>query len=971
MHNHHDRTGPPGPPVRRWPSSRVIPLLLALLLALAPVPALAQDAETSTAVDLDQMDAAHEGEVAALEAEHVALAAAAEAASASRRDGAEADTAARVAELRAQADREGQARGAALDAARTAREEAWRERVAAVDDDAASRSADVTVLIEQLAAGWAEGADDATTAWALELALQARVDELEVLQQRWEARRDQVDAAAATTAADLAAQRADTVQAAEDELAGLAEAAASHTDALTAELEALESGESAARQALLADHAEDLRVVTAVQDAQVAAALAAGADTTSLQEHHERVLHDLADQHSAELAAHDDAQEARIHVLRQQLTAAVEDHEAAVAAVEDTLARHLSVLDELAEQAEKRRHERQTRDREDHEERVKWATEHHDHLAEDLDKGEDKLAERLQKRLEKIEQERGIQLHAAQEDLDKDLERLEKAAEEADTAAAETLEDAVKAAEDHLELLRHAEDARLHDELAAIDRDVARRLALLESEYYNLRKRAVAFIAHGQFGSLDATYDPETDDGSLYNVVRRINAHDVDATGAGIDVAVIDTGITDVPGLAEADVVIGPDFSFDDVHEDLRARDAHGHGTHMSSIIAGRDQAWVDGDHERRPDRFLGVAPDARVVSVKAGAADGGVDVTQVIAALNWVIDNRTADDLDIRVVNLSFGTDAVQDWQLDPLSHAVERAWHAGIVVVVAAGNDGWAAERLTNPASNPWVIAVGAAQAASKDENIPSGFSNGSLGGRTVDIAAPGRSIVGLRVPGSLADENAPALEQERFIRGSGTSQAAAVVSGAVALILSERPELTPDQVKQLLTETADDHGDPDPALVGAGYVDVKKALEATPHWRLQPWPRSTGEGTMDGARGTVRVVLDGVALEGEMDIFGNDWSGWRWSEDSWTGSRWSGSRWSGSRWSGSRWSSEVWSGQAWSGSRWSSEEWLGSRWSGSRWSGSQWSGSRWSGSRWSAGGWFGAGWSGWDARAAVDAE
>ena len=106
--------------------------------------------------------------------------------------------------------------------------------------------------------------------------------------------------------------------------------------------------------------------------------------------------------------------------------------------------------------------------------------------------------------------------------------------------------------------------------------------------------------------------------------------------------ALIDTGVVDVPGLADADVEIGPDFSFEDVVPDLRGRDTMGHGTHLAGIIAGRDAAWVAGDHQRRPDRFLGIAPDAGLVSVKAGAADGAVDVTQVIAAINWVIATRT-----------------------------------------------------------------------------------------------------------------------------------------------------------------------------------------------------------------------------------------------------------------------------------------------------------------------------------------
>ena len=170
--------------------------------------------------------------------------------------------------------------------------------------------------------------------------------------------------------------------------------------------------------------------------------------------------------------------------------------------------------------------------------------------------------------------------------------------------------------------------------------------------------------------------------------------------------------------------------------------------------MVGRDAAWDAGDRKRSPERFLGIAPDARLLSVKAGAADGGVDVTQVIAAINWVIANKTTGGRNIRVLTLAFGTDGAQDYRTDPLTHAVERAWHAGIVVVVSGGNDGWDASRLSNPAQDPYVLAVGAAQLEDGRDYVPSSFSEGTAEGRTVDLSAPGRSIVGLRSPGSFSD-------------------------------------------------------------------------------------------------------------------------------------------------------------------------------------------------------------------------
>ena len=185
---------------------------------------------------------------------------------------------------------------------------------------------------------------------------------------------------------------------------------------------------------------------------------------------------------------------------------------------------------------------------------------------------------------------------------------------------------------------------------------------------------------------------------------------------------------------------------------------------------------------------MLGIAPGSRLVSVKAGAADGSVDVTQVIAAINWVIKNKRTDGRNIRVLNLSFGTDGTQDYRTDPLTHAVERAWRAGIVVVVAGGNDGWSAGRLTNPAQDPFVIAVGSSQAVDGREDVPSSYSEGSSTGRGVDLSAPGRSIASVRNVGATSDAaNTAGRVGDSLVRGSGTSQAAAVVSGAAALLLS----------------------------------------------------------------------------------------------------------------------------------------------------------------------------------------
>ena len=312
-------------------------------------------------------------------------------------------------------------------------------------------------------------------------------------------------------------------------------------------------------------------------------------------------------------------------------------------------------------------------------------------------------------------------------------------------------------------------------------------------------------------------------------------------------------------------MIDGPDLSFDAHLDGSRHLDEFGHGTHMAGIIAGRDAEWSASDP--LPGQFAGVAPEAQLLNMKVGAGDGGVDVSQVIAALDWVVEHRDAGGMDVRVVSLAYGTVSLQPWQVDPLARAVENAWRAGIVVVASAGNDGLETDHLLMPALSPHILAVGAVDPRSTDEradDVVADFTNGGNADRRPDVVAPGRSVVSLRVPGSYADVTSPEGRvegdlSERFFRGSGTSQATAFVAGQVALLLQERPELTPDQVKTLLMSTAQPLAGDEPAM-GAGVPDVLAAVAApAPAADAPPpdLPFSSGLGSLDAARGDARVV------------------------------------------------------------------------------------------------------------------
>ena len=465
--------------------------------------------------------------------------------------------------------------------------------------------------------------------------------------------------------------------------------------------------------------------------------------------------------------------------------------------------------------------------------------------------------------------------------------------------------------------------------------------------------------------------------GSLQRITQEMTGAasmwDAGYTGAGVDVAVIDSGVVPVDGLrTPGKVVYGPDLSFEGQvctsagckASPLANLDTYGHGTHMAGIIAGRDDAAPATVDSSSTGNFVGVAPDARIVSVKVADAQGRTDVSQAIAAIDWVIQNKTSNGLNIRVLNMSFGTDGVQQYQLDPLAFAAEQAWHKGIVVVVAGGNTGYGSAKLNNPAYNPYLLAVGGTDGlgtATTDDDIVGSWSATGDGTRNPDVVAPGQSVVSLRVPNSQLDAAYPeGRTGERFFRGTGTSQAAAVVSGAAALLLEQRPELTPDQVKALLTGTAKTLPAADRKAQGSGLVDLAAASAAPTPDAVQTWERSTGTGSLEKARGNAHVKQNGKELRGEVSFTGKKWDAQNFAKMlkkaaegkgplkgvvSASGLSWSGLSWSGLSWSGLSWSGLSWSGLSWSGLSWSGLSWSGLSWSGLSWSGLSWSGLSWS--------------------------
>jgi serine protease AprX len=476
-----------------------------------------------------------------------------------------------------------------------------------------------------------------------------------------------------------------------------------------------------------------------------------------------------------------------------------------------------------------------------------------------------------------------------------------------------------------------------------------------------------------------STYDPSTDVNSMHAVTRYTGAVDwwnTGYTGAGVDVAVIDTGVSPVDGLAVPGKVLnGPDLSLESQAPNLRYLDTYGHGTFMAGLIAGHDSTLTDPYADAPASSYRGMAPDARIVSLKVGTADGGTDVSQVIAAIDWVVQHAHDSGLNIRILNLSYGTNSTQLYTIDPLAFAAEQAWKHGIVVVAAGGNSGFQrhmnnAPALSNPAFDPFLLAVGASDSQGTEtltDDVVPAFSPWAKRGATrgVDLVAPGTHLQGLRVPNSYIDANHPeGLLGDRYFRGSGTSQAAAIISGAAALVLQKYPYATPDQVKQLLTTTAYPISGKSQAI-GGGELQLSAALAAPLPIFTQWWAPSTGVGSLELARGEDHISMDGVVLDGERDIMGSpfnaaemalleaqaqSWSGGDWNAKTWSGDAWSGDSWSAKTWSGDSWSAKTWSSCVFSTNWWEAKTWSAKTWSGDSWSGTTWSGGVWATESWS---------------------
>jgi serine protease AprX len=414
--------------------------------------------------------------------------------------------------------------------------------------------------------------------------------------------------------------------------------------------------------------------------------------------------------------------------------------------------------------------------------------------------------------------------------------------------------------------------------------------------------------------------------------------------GQGVTVAVIDTGVSpnaDLSGrlVSVSDGLLSPSAPCKNLSGEPSCLDTYGHGTFVGGVIAGDGSAGAG--------TYSGVAPRAKLLSVKVAGADGATDVSNVLAAIQWVVSYRSK--YSIRVLNLSLSTDSTQTYRTDPFNYAVERAWDAGIVVVVSASNRGPQAATISKPGDDPLVITVGASDDRGTpgidDDELPDFSSRGPTVPDALakpDVVAPGSHIMSLRSPGSTIDQDFPATITGAYHRGSGTSFAAAATSGVAALMLSRRPTMQPDQVKYALTHTARAlPAGTDPMVVGAGSVDAAAAaLDPPSGVANQGVVRSNGTGLLQLSRGHVSVqttTVPNTVVNGTLTaqlllwdptgyLLGWTPLGWlvstwaltpllpvQWADDDWPGRNWGGRNWGGRNWGGGDWQGSIWEGDS----------------------------------------------------------
>ena len=362
--------------------------------------------------------------------------------------------------------------------------------------------------------------------------------------------------------------------------------------------------------------------------------------------------------------------------------------------------------------------------------------------------------------------------------------------------------------------------------------------------------------------------------------------------GAGVVVAVMDSGIAAHPDLPASKVLARANFA----GQGGVGLDPAGHGTHLAGIIAANGST------------FRGVAPDARLVDIRVLDQNGDGTLQSVVAGFDWLLKNRSA--LSIRVLNLSLGTPQRSSYHEDFLAALAESAWFAGIAVVAAAGNDGPVPGMIATPGGDPFIITAGSYDdqgTPSTQDDRESAFSSRGLtvdGFAKPDVLAPGRRVVSLRANGSPLEvvtstlttaNGAGSKNNNLYVRMSGTSVSSAMVSGVAALVLSAHADYTPTKTKGAIVAS------------GRGLTgSVTRAVTAPTAVLVSP--RAVNALLLPSELLMTTLANSGV-VEGGTNWEGVTWEGVTWEAVTWEGVSWESVTWESVSWEGVMWETVSW--------------------------------------------------------------
>ena len=408
--------------------------------------------------------------------------------------------------------------------------------------------------------------------------------------------------------------------------------------------------------------------------------------------------------------------------------------------------------------------------------------------------------------------------------------------------------------------------------------------------------------------------------------------------GEGVTVVVLDSGIGKSKDLGKRNL---KSINFNQGYHD--SKDRYGHGTFVASVIAG------DGTHSR--GEYIGIAPKSNLLNVRVSDDEGMSYESDLVAALQWVYENK--DEYDIRAINLSLNSSVAQSYHTSPLCVAVEILWFNGIVVVVPAGNNG--TDDLYPPANDPYVITVGATDDGGTldlaDDVVASFSAYGMTESGLVkpELVAPGKDIAAYLPRNNklnmVRDHKSNQIDNNYF-RMSGTSVSAPMVSGAVALLLQDEPDLTPDQVKYRLTATANRNWPGyDAEKAGAGYLDIYAAVHGNT-------TDSANTGTMPNLLLAKMALMAIWASNNGGDSI--DWDSVNWNSVNWNSVNWNSVNWNSVNWNSVNWNSVNWDAINWDSVNWNSVNWNSVNWNSVNWNSVNWNSVNWNAVNWNSDHW-----------------